>query len=51
MGWGAFTLVKMEIEATGLTEVSKGRITDDGLEPTALREDTNLFPGAKVIGG
>jgi len=40
----------MEIEATGLTEVPKGRITEDGLEPAALRDDTNLFPGAKVIG-
>ncbi len=50
-GCGASTLVKMEIEATGLPEMSKGRITEEGFEPAALREETSLFPGANVIGG
>jgi hypothetical protein len=41
----------METEATGLTEVSNGRITLGGFVAPELREDTNSFPGVKVIGG
>jgi hypothetical protein len=38
-------------EATGLTEMSNGRITLGGFVAPALREETNSFPGVNVIGG
>ena len=50
-GCGAARLVRIDMEATGLTEVSKGRITLGGLVAPALREETSLCPGAKVNGG
>jgi hypothetical protein len=38
-------------QATGLTEVSNGRITLGGFVAPALREETKAFPGVNVIGG
>ena len=43
--------MRMEIEATGLPEVSKGRITQGRFKVSALRDEINLFAGVRVIGG
>jgi hypothetical protein len=41
----------MEIDATGLSDRSFGRITQAGYVVPELRDDINLFPGVSLTGG